>query len=112
MRRPKGRQAITFESCTAQDALGERTYAAPVTVKCRVDYIEKNIKDYNNNEFITSARIIAPAGTSVKRSDRITLPNGDNPYIGSISPKENYRLGKVAYVEIWVGRIEAGEVGL
>lgn len=109
MRRPKGRQTVTITPFSAQDAMGAKTYGTAVTVKCLVNYIEKNIKDFDNNEFITSAVIRIPGVSTVTRADKITLPNGESPYIGSISQKTNYRLNKTSYTEIWVGRIAAGE---
>lgn len=109
MRRPNGRQTVTITPFSAQDALGKRTYGTEVTVKCFINYIEKNIKDFDNNEFITSAVIRIPGVSTVTRQDKITLPNGESPYIGSISQKSNYRLNRTSYTEIWVGRIAPGE---
>jgi hypothetical protein len=109
MRKPKGRQSITIAPFSAQDALGKKTYGTAVTVKCLINYVEKNIKDFDNNEFITSAVIRIPGVSTVERQDKITLPNGDTPYIGSISQKTNYRVNRVSYTEVWVGRIAAGE---
>jgi hypothetical protein len=109
MRRPKGKQSVTIAPFSAQDALGAKTYGTAATVKCFINYVEKNIKDFDNNEFITSAVIRIPGTSTVTRQDKITLPNGESPYIGSISQKTNYRLNRTSYTEIWVGRIAAGE---
>ncbi len=102
---------VGYEPCTSIDEYGAGGYGTKVTLKCSVEYIEKNIKDYNDNEFLTSAWIAfhPSVGSGIKRYDRITLPDGTQPYIGSIIQRKNKRLKKISYIEVYVGRVALGE---
>ena len=98
-------QSIILEKRISQDVYGSGTYGDPSTVPAAIDYVIKNIKDFKGNTILTSAWIAVPPGTNIDLSDRLTMPDGTNPYIGSVAPTFNYRTGDVHYIEVFVGRV-------
>ena len=111
MRRMKFPDEVGYEPCTSIDEYGTCAFGEKVTLKCSIEYVEKNIKDLNDNEFMTSAWIAfhPTVGSVIKRYDRITLPDNSQQYIGSIAQRKNKRLKKITYIEVYVGRVAPGE---
>lgn len=111
MRRMKFPDEVGYEPCQSIDEFGTCTFGEKVTLKCSVEYVQKNIKDIQDNEFMTTAWVAfhPSVGSVIKRYDRITLPDGESQYIGSITQRKNKRLKKISYIEVYVGRAAPGE---
>jgi hypothetical protein len=105
-------RSVTIASCTSTDVYGKRTYGTAVTVPACIDYLIKNIKDFRGNEFITSGWLALPPATVIAYDSKITMPDGSNPYIGSIGDAFDEEAGEILYKEIYVGRVSPGEGSL
>jgi len=105
-------RSVTIAPCTSEDVYGKRSYGTAVTVPACIDYLIKNIKDFRGNEFITSGWLALPPGTAINYSSKITMPDGSNPYIGSIGDAFDEEAGEVLYLEVYVGRVSPGEGSL
>lgn len=105
----KFNQSVTVTPYVSEDVYGKRTYGTPVTLSCLIDYTIKNIKDFDGNNFLTAAWIAFPTGTVIHYTDKITLPDGTHPYIGSISEIKNHRDGTTHYLEVYTGRVAPGQ---
>jgi hypothetical protein len=105
-------RSVSIAACTAEDVYGNRTYGTAATVPACIDYVIRNIKDFRGNEFITSGWIALPPTTTVAYNSKITMPDGETPYIGSIAEAYDEEAGEVLYKEIYVGRVRPGEGSL
>jgi hypothetical protein len=102
-------RSIILERFQSQDVYGKSRYDEAETVEAIVDYMVKNLKDFRGNEYMSSAWIALPPGTAISRRDRITLPDGTQPYIGSIAEVFDESIREPLYIEVYVGRIKPGE---
>ena len=102
-------RSVVIEPCASEDVNGNRTYGTPVTVPAIIDYTTKNIKDFRGNEYISSAWVCVPPDTVIAYNSRVTLPNGMQPYVGSITEAFDEEAGEVLYLEIYTGRVAPGE---
>jgi hypothetical protein len=97
-------RSVTLTPCISKDSFGKVTYGTPFTVPACISYTIKNIIDMRGNTFITSAKIDIPYDTHIVSEDKITLPNGSTPYIGSISEAYDEEARKVLYKIVYVGK--------
>ncbi len=101
--------SISVAPYVSEDVYGKRIYGTPVILPCNIDYTIKNIKDFRGNAFITASWLAFPPGTTIDYKDKITLPDGTHPYIGSISKIQNQRNGTIHYLEVYTGRVAPGQ---
>jgi hypothetical protein len=102
-------RSVTIAPWVSTDVYGKDTYGTPVRSEANIDYIIKDIKDFRGNEFITSAWIALPPTTRIFWKDKVTLPDGSSPYIGSIGEGYDEESKQLSYREIYVGRVKPGE---
>jgi hypothetical protein len=102
-------RSVTIAPCNSEDVYGKRTYGTGVVTPACIDYVQRNIKDFRGNEFITSGWIALPPSTTLAYNSKITMPDGSNPYIGSIGDAYDEEAGVVLYKEVYVGRVRPGE---
>jgi hypothetical protein len=105
-------RSVTIAPCISTDLHGKNTYGTAVTVPACVDYTVKNIRDFDGNTFITSAWIALPPTTTINYKSKVTLPNSDTSYVGSISEAYDEEAGEVLYLEVYLGRVAPGEGAL
>ena len=101
-------QKVTIEHLICVDAYHVPTYSSPISQKAIVDSSVKSMKQLPSNETTSSAHILFPPGTSIGPDDRITTEDGTHP-IRYISSTENYRNGKIHYIDVYIGRQKPGE---
>jgi hypothetical protein len=102
-------ETVTIAPFVSSDVYGNITHGEGVTVPACIDYLIKNIKDFRGNEFITSAWVALPPATTIGYRDKLTLPDGSSPYIGSIGRAYDYESKTVVYIEVYTGRVKPGE---
>lgn len=103
---------ITLERFVSTDLYGEVTYEPPEKIPATLDYVIKDIRDFRGNTILTSAWIALPPDTKIGLRDKITMPDGTAPYIGTIGPTWDYRRNRVHYIEVYVARARPGEGSL
>ena len=67
---------VTWEKFTGIDQYSNPTYAAPVTVKCRVSPKAVQVLDVNGNEVLSKANIWTAGDFDIGPQDRITHSGG------------------------------------
>lgn len=102
-------RSVTITPCTGEDRHGARTYGEAETVPAIISYMEKDIRDFRGNVFISSAWVAVPPDTVVTIKDLVGLPDGSAPYIGSIANIFDEEAEAYLYKEIYVGRVAPGE---
>lgn len=68
---------VTWEKFTGVDEYSNPTYAAAVTIQCRVSPKAVQVLDPNGNEVISKASIYTAGDFDIGPQDRITQSNGD-----------------------------------
>jgi hypothetical protein len=101
-------QTVTLERYVSKDAYHNVTYGTPETIPAFIDYTIKKVIDFTGTEIVTSAWISFPPGTIIDYKDRVTLPDGSKPVIGSIAPICNYRTRTTQYIEVYVSKGRPG----
>jgi hypothetical protein len=105
-------RSVIIAPYTGEDKYGERTYGTAVVVPAILVWLVKDIKDFRGNTFIADAWVAIPPEYNVSERDKITLPNGASPYIGSISKVFDEEAEEYLYTEIYVGKVAPGEGSL
>lgn len=105
-------RSVVITPCTGEDRYGARTYGEPFTVPAITTYLEKNIKDFRGNVFITAAWVAIPPEYEVTYNSMVELPDGTTPYVGSVSDIFDEEAEEILYKEVYVGRIAPGEGSL
>lgn len=105
-------RSVTIAPYTGEDRYGARTYGDAVVVPAILTSMIKDIKDFRGNTFLSDAWIAVPPDTTVGERDRITLPDGSAPYIGSISKIYDEEAEEYLYTEIYIGKVAPGEGSL
>jgi hypothetical protein len=79
--------SVTIYAHSSVDAYGKRTASGSgTTYDCRVIYKNQLMKDNNGREVLSMGRVIVPNALSgITTNAKITLPDGTNPPIISIS---------------------------
>lgn len=91
---------VTLEKFVSQDKYQKRTYGTPTTLKCRMFQADTKLISGENAEAVSVAQIFFPPNTDVSLKDRITLPDGSQPYIQCVNPNYSEVTHKVVYVEV------------
>jgi len=102
MYRMRFSDSVTIEKKISKDASHKVTYGTAKTVKCALQTGLQNLQMNTGKENIASAWIAFPPDTDVAIDDRITLPDGTQPHITSVSPQENDITKKVVYIEVYL----------
>jgi hypothetical protein len=76
---------ITREPYTGQDGFGAPTYGAAETVKGKWEAVTKQVRTPSGDEATSGDRIFFPGDPGINYDDRLTLPDGRQPPIMSIS---------------------------
>jgi hypothetical protein len=58
-------RSVTLEPFLSEDVYGKYVFGEAETVEAIVDYMVKNLKDFRGNEYMTSAWVALPPGTSI-----------------------------------------------
>ena len=67
---------ITWEKFLGVDEYSNRTYAAPVTIQCRISPKAVQVLDPNGDEVVSKASIYTAGDYNIGPQDRITQPDG------------------------------------
>jgi hypothetical protein len=102
-------RTVTIAPYVSKDAHMAVTYGTPITYPACVEYITKYMINFRGASFITSSWVALPPGTPVTVQDKITLPDGSTPYIGSIAEAYDEEAHQVIYIEVYVGKTAPGE---
>jgi hypothetical protein len=105
-------RSVTIAPYTGEDRYGERTFGTARIVPAILVWMVKDIKDFRGNTFIADAWVAIPPEYTVGERDKVTLPNGSSPYIGSISKVYDEEAEEYLYTEIYVGKVAPGEGSL
>jgi hypothetical protein len=105
-------RTVTIENYIGEDRYGLRTYGPATVVPATLTSMVKDIKDFRGNTFLSDAWIAVPPDTVVRERDKITLPDGSAPYIGSISKIYDEEAEEYLYTEIYIGKVAPGEGSL
>ena len=68
---------VLWEKMTGTDEYGNRLYADPVTIQCRVAPKSVQVLDAHGNEIISKAAVYTAGDFNIGANDRITLPDGE-----------------------------------
>jgi len=68
---------ITWERVTGTDEYGNRSYASPVTIQCRVSPKAVQVLTVNGDEVVSKANIYTAGDFDIGALDRITQSNGE-----------------------------------
>jgi hypothetical protein len=80
---------VTWEKFTGQDQYANPTYAAPVTIQCRVSPKAVQVLDVNGNEVLSKANIFTAGDFDIGAQDLITQSDGDvDPVISVAKPPD------------------------
>jgi hypothetical protein len=80
---------VTWEKLTGTDEYANPTYAAPVTIQCRVSPKAVHVLDVNGNEVLSKANIFTAGDFDIGAQDRITQSNGEvDPVISVGKPPD------------------------
>lgn len=102
-------ESITLEPYVSQTSGHVRTYGTAVTIPANIAEVEKLVRDDQGIEKVVSSVVAIPPGTTISNKDRMTLPDGSQPVIVSISKAVDIPRKRVLYIEINVGRVQQGE---
>lgn len=91
---------VSKQSVTSNDGFDD-AYGTASNVSCRYEKIEKLIEG-KDQQFLTCAWVQFPAGTSIKKTDKITLPDGTATPIISLTHAKT-PAGVETCVEVWLG---------
>ena len=81
---------VTWEKFTGTDEYSNPTYAAPVTLQCRVSPKAVQVLDVNGNEVLSKANIWTAGAFDIGAQDRITRPGGEvDPVISVSGPPDS-----------------------
>lgn len=105
-------RTVNISLCTGEDRYGARTYGTPITVPAIISNLEKNIKDFRGNVFITAAWVAIPPGYDVTYNSIVELPDGTKPYVGSVAKVYDEEAEEFLYTEVYVGKVAPGEGSL
>lgn len=105
-------RTVTIAPYVGEDRFGARTYGEAIAVPCILTWLVKDIKDFRGNTFISDAWIAIPPEYTVGERDKITLPDGSSPFIGSISKIFDEEAEDYLYTEIYIGKVAPGEGSL
>ncbi|HEX2955692.1 MAG TPA: hypothetical protein VHO70_02605 [Chitinispirillaceae bacterium] len=105
-------RSVTIAPYVGEDRFGKRTYGPAVVVPAIITWLVKDIKDFRGNTFIADAWVAIPPEYAVGERDKITLPNGASPFIGSISQIFDEEAEEYLYTEIYIGKVAPGEGSL
>lgn len=72
---------ITWERYTGVDNYGNKQYAAPVQIQCRVSPNAVQLLDPNGEEVVSKASIYTAGDFNIGAQDRITHAGGTDPVI-------------------------------
>jgi hypothetical protein len=101
-------QSVTISPYLSENEYGDRTYGTPVTVPAILTWSILNIIDFQGHLFISNASVTIPIEYSVDEKDKITLPNGSSPDIGSISKIFDEEAEEYIYTKIYLGKSAPG----
>ena len=80
---------VTWEKFLGIDEYSNKTYAAPVTIQCRVSPKPVQVLDTNGNEVVSKASIFTAGDFEIGAQDRITQSNGkSDPVIRAGRPPD------------------------
>jgi len=68
---------VLWEKMTGTDQYGNRTYAAPVRIQCRIAPKYVQLLDPHGNEIVSKANIYTAGDYAITPDDLITQPNGE-----------------------------------
>jgi hypothetical protein len=105
-------RSVTIAPCTGEDRYGKKTFGEAVEVPAILSFMEKNIKDFRGNTFLSSSWVAVPPDTVVSNKDQVVLPDGSTAYIGSIAKIYDEEAQDFLYTEIYIGRVAPGEGSL
>lgn len=82
------------------DLYGERQYSAAQTYRSRVNYKSRMVRAPSGEEVVSTAEVWFFQVTGIQVTDKITLPNGNQPQIIQIARHSDQRgdLFEVVYV--------------
>jgi len=63
---------VTIEAYQGQTAVGP-SYAAPVTVKCKINEGRRLVRDAQGRQVISEAQLLLPLATVIPAESRVTL---------------------------------------
>jgi hypothetical protein len=84
----------------AQDVYGAPTYAAPVTLPARVQWVTRRITTATGEERTARAQIFFDSTATIGLRDRLTLPDGTTPPLQAVGAVYD-ELGGLSHWEIY-----------
>lgn len=90
----------TIHPYISTDRDHNRTYGDPVSSSCYFQQTTEIFQGAAGSELISFAWLALPPETTLHKHDKITLPDGSEPYIRSFYP--NYRLSdnEIEYITV------------
>lgn len=70
---------IQHAAYAGPDAYGQRSYAAPVARKARIDYSTRLVRDLLGEEVVSTTQVYIATEAAMGVLDRFTLPDGSMP---------------------------------
>lgn len=80
----------------------DNSYGTASTLSCNYSKVEKIIQGKDNKQFLTCAWVQFPSGTTILKTDQITLPDNTTAPIASIYNVTD-PVGNAVCVEVWLG---------
>lgn len=87
------KQSITLYPASGFNSNGQSTYSTSSTIPCLIQQQVMNTRDMMGNDAISTTQILIDGGVTITNKDKITLPDGTQPYIISIREMPCMSLG-------------------
>jgi hypothetical protein len=68
---------VTIERQTGNNVNAEPTYAAPISIHCRVEYVEREYRTPDNLTRTSTCMVILDGVYGIRPQDRLTLSDGN-----------------------------------
>lgn len=80
-------QSVTVEPLTLRTRNRVPTYGTAVTVKCRVEYGQKEMRTRDGDVIVSTARIFMAPDEVIDTDSKVTLPDGTTQQVILIEPQ-------------------------
>jgi len=94
-------QTIQVHRRTGNDTMGQGIYAAPVSVKARVEHRRRMTRDATGEMLVSDMQVFAPHTTQCAEGDRITYA-GVTYHV--MSATIEYAFDEPDHLMVWTGR--------